>query len=114
MPTHADEERAPGPKRDGLRTTLIPHRPGNLRYVGQETKAVAKREHSKRNIRDSHPADVLDLANSRGRHIRVVRTKQRERAADPIPVFAILTVVSGLTSDQGLAQIESMGCLTML
>src|SRR5262249_24650707 len=39
--------------------TLIPHRPGNLRYVGQETKAVAKREHCKHNIRDSHPADVL-------------------------------------------------------
>ena len=54
-----DEEQSPRPKRNGLRTTLIPRRPGNLRHVGQETKAVAKREHCERNIRDSHPADVL-------------------------------------------------------
>ena len=30
-PRMRDEEQAPGPKRDGLRTTLIPHRPGNLK-----------------------------------------------------------------------------------
>ena len=31
-----DEEQAPRPKRYGLRTTLIPQRPDNLRHVGQD------------------------------------------------------------------------------
>jgi len=37
-----DEEQAPGPKRDGLRTTLIPHRPGNLRHVGSRNEGCCK------------------------------------------------------------------------
>jgi hypothetical protein len=48
------EEQSPRPKRNGFRATLVLGRLDDLRDVGQEAKAVEKRKHGERGVRDRH------------------------------------------------------------
>ena len=63
-------------ERDSLRAAMACGHPGDLRHVGDNASAVAKREGSKRDVGDRHVANILRLWVS-GRTVQGCRARLR-------------------------------------